>query len=489
MAYSGRGSVYFQTNRYDLAIADFTKLIELNPGYAGAYNGRGTVYFQTNRYDLAIADFTKLIELNPGSVEAYMMRGMIYLITKQYDPAVKDFTKFIELAGEVGEAYNSRGLVYLRGGQYDLAIKDFTKAMGINPKDATAHHYLFLAYHRKGNKALAKNQLLKASEIDPEIIKNSAGCLEDMRLPGAFKEFCAEDILALSEYMTVEENLIALAKGILSEAATSPYAPRPAVKESAAVDIRTVPDFKSEPRPNDLAVVIGIENYQGLPKSDYSKSDAGLMKDYLKALGLQERNIQYITDERATLSGIIKSLEAWLKNRAKPDSRVFVYYSGHGAPEPKTGGAYIVPYDGDPNYLEVTGYPLKRLYDNLGKLQAAEVVVVLDSCFSGAGGRSVLAKGSRPLVMTTETAVLSSHMAVLTSAQGTQISSSSPEKGHGIFTYYFLEALKGGKTTLAEIYEYIKPLVENEAKELNAEQSPGISPEPEKHKGKFVLRK
>ncbi|MBI5874537.1 MAG: caspase family protein [Deltaproteobacteria bacterium] len=173
----------------------------------------------------------------------------------------------------------------------------------------------------------------------------------------------------------------------------------------------------------------------------------------------------------------------------KKDSRVIVYYSGHGAPEPKTGDAYIVPFDGDPNYLEVTGYPLKRLYDKLGKLQVAEVVVLLDSCFSGAGGRSVLAKGARPLVMMADVSALSSNMAVLSATQGTQISTSSPEKGHGVFTYYFLKALKDGKKDIAEIYEYIKPLVENEAKELNVQQSPSISPDVEKLNGRFGLRK
>ena len=265
--------------------------------------------------------------------------------------------------------------------------------------------------------------------------------------------------------------------------------PKFAIKEIPLEDIHNIPDFKAVPRQNDIAVIIGIENYQGVPKSDYSKSDAGLVKDYLKALGFQERNIEFITDDRATFSGITKTIEAWLPNRVKKDSRIFVYYSGHGAPEPKTGDAYIVPFDGDPNYLEVTGYPLKRLYDKLGKLEAQEVIVLLDSCFSGAGGRSVLAKGARPLVMMTEGLVLSQNMAVLSATQGTQISTSSPEKGHGIFTYYVLKAIKDGKKNIAEIYEYIKPLVEDEAKQLNVQQSPTISPDVEKLKGRFGLRK
>lgn len=41
---------------------------------------------------------------------------------------------------------------------------------------------------------------------------------------------------------------------------------------------------------------------------------------------------------------------------------------------------------------------MKSLYHNLGQLKAKRVVVALDSCFSGAGGRSVLASGVKPLV-------------------------------------------------------------------------------------------
>ncbi|MEW6614512.1 MAG: caspase family protein [Thermodesulfobacteriota bacterium] len=260
-------------------------------------------------------------------------------------------------------------------------------------------------------------------------------------------------------------------------------------KGPVIIDIHHIPDFQSSPRPDDLAVIIGIENYKSLPMSDHSKSDAAVIKDYLKAFGFQERNIEFAVDADATKSAIEKAIEAWLPNRVKKDSKVFVYYSGHGAPEPNTSDAYIVPHDGDPNYLEVTGYPLKRLYDRLGKLQVAEVIVLLDSCFSGAGGRSVLAQGARPLVMITDIKTIPSNMAILSATQGSQISTSSPEKGHGIFTYYFLKAIKDGKKNIAEIYEYIKPLVEDEAKQINVQQSPGISPDIEKLKGRFILRK
>ena len=151
--------------------------------------------------------------------------------------------------------------------------------------------------------------------------------------------------------------------------------------------------------------------------------------------------------------------------------------------------AYLVPYDGDPNYLPNTGYALKRLYDSLSRLRAREVVVVLDACFSGSGGRSVLAKGARPLVMTTAALPAAPNLAVLTATQGAQISTSSSDKGHGIFTYYFLKALKDGKKNVAEIYEYLKPQVEDDAKAINVQQSPSLNPAPEKLTGRFNLRK
>ena len=82
----------------------------------------------------------------------------------------------------------------------------------------------------------------------------------------------------------------------------------------------------------------------------------------------------------------------------KANSTLFVYYSGHGAPDVKTGDAYLVPWDGDPKFLKSTALPLTKLYSDLAKTKAKRVIVALDACFSGAGGRSELAKGARPLI-------------------------------------------------------------------------------------------
>jgi len=67
-----------------------------------------------------------------------------------------------------------------------------------------------------------------------------------------------------------------------------------------------------------------------------------------------------------------------------------------------------LPIDGDPQYLEDTAYPINRLYEKLNSINAKQVIVAIDACFSGAGGRSVLAKGTRPLVMEVDTGHITS---------------------------------------------------------------------------------
>jgi hypothetical protein len=240
---------------------------------------------------------------------------------------------------------------------------------------------------------------------------------------------------------------------------------------------------------DDAAVVIGVEKYQDIPPADFAAADARLVKEYLLALGMSERNIELLVDERATGTAMRKILQSWLPNRVKPGSRVFVYYSGHGAPEPAGGKSYLVPHDGDPNYLTATGYPLEELYAGLGRLPGAEVAVVLDSCFSGAGGRSVLAKGARPLVASAPAPSLPSKVAVLAATEGAQISTVSRERGHGLLTYHFLKALRDGGTDLASIHAAIRPRVEDEAKRENVTQTPSLLSDPRSPAVRFRLRR
>jgi hypothetical protein len=250
-------------------------------------------------------------------------------------------------------------------------------------------------------------------------------------------------------------------------------------------DVDELPSIDTKHQKNSFAIVIGIEKYrQKLPNADYAVNDAKTMTEYLtKVMGYPEGNVVTLTNEHATKSDFEKYFEKWLFNHVEKDSSVFIYFSGHGAPNVKTGDAYLVPYDGDPSFIEQTGYPLKRLYESLNKLQAKEIIVALDSCFSGAGGKSVIAQGARPLVMNLEQDFqISTNMIVMSASSGDQISSTYEEKGHGLFTYFLLKGIKDGITEVGELFDYLKPNVRSTARKVfNNEQTPQlIAPDKQK---------
>lgn len=254
---------------------------------------------------------------------------------------------------------------------------------------------------------------------------------------------------------------------------TAPAAP--AAAPAASYPASPAPRFTAAERPDDLAVIVGIESYSDIAaKASYAERDADAFKSYVRALGVPERNIVLLKGPKAVRSALTKNVEGWLPRMAKADSRVFVYFSGHGAPDVKTGQAYLVPWDGDPNFLDSTAYPVAQLYKKLGELPVKQVLIAMDSCFSGAGGRSVLASGARPLVSRIDMGAAPAKVTVLAASGASEISGSLDDKGHGAFTYFLLEGLNAGKTTPKALTDYLTPRVQDEARRLNRDQTPQL---------------
>ena len=86
-----RSAAYMDKNLYDLAVADASKGIELNPRRADLYIPRGIAYGMTGRYDLSTADFSTVINLEPDSASGYEGRGIAYQKQGLRHKAISDF--------------------------------------------------------------------------------------------------------------------------------------------------------------------------------------------------------------------------------------------------------------------------------------------------------------------------------------------------------------------------------------------------------------
>ena len=249
-------------------------------------------------------------------------------------------------------------------------------------------------------------------------------------------------------------------------------------------DVDTPPKSMVKINPHAYALVIGIEKYHSVPDVEFADRDSQTMFNYLtESMGFNSDNVKLVQDQDATKGKLEASLQ-WLKNRATKESKIFVYYAGHGAPDPTTGQAYIVPYDGDPAYLKETAIPSTKLYRKLAMLPSKDVTVVLDACFSGSGGRSVIAKGARPLVsVMTGYSDVGKNTLILAATKSNEISTAYPDGGHGLLTYFLLKGLHGsamqkdGIVTTESLYNYVKPEVRHQARLDNVNQTPTLYPE------------
>jgi tetratricopeptide (TPR) repeat protein len=100
-----------RAGRYQLAIADYSKAIDLNPGNFPAYNNRGIVYAELGRYQKAMEDFNTAISLNKNFADAYHNRSLTYFNERKRKAGCADARKACELGncGALGLA-RDRGL-------------------------------------------------------------------------------------------------------------------------------------------------------------------------------------------------------------------------------------------------------------------------------------------------------------------------------------------------------------------------------------------
>lgn len=141
--YLQRSRLYRDTAQPEKAIADLSKVIEIPPSKGGHIDwnldqtlfDRANLYFAIRDYAHAIADYSKIIDLDDDSEDAYQKRGDCQFALGQYKKALDDYN--LALKHEVdptAESYSARANAYEKLGKPDLAAKDRKAALEAQQK-------------------------------------------------------------------------------------------------------------------------------------------------------------------------------------------------------------------------------------------------------------------------------------------------------------------------------------------------------------------
>ena len=198
------------------------------------------------------------------------------------------------------------------------------------------------------------------------------------------------------------------------------------------------------------AVVIGVSRFSdgSIPQLKYSAKDAQDFYDYLTDPNhghFAKDHVKLLLNEDASKVNIMDVIgDSFLPHGAAPGDLVVIYLSTHGSPAGADirGVNYVIASDSRVNKLFATGIEMRQLLRTVKeRVHTNRVVLVLDTCYSGAGTEGSH-KGIFRRNVDTEALASSSGSVVISSSSADQQSWEADEVKNSYFTKYLLESLR-----------------------------------------------
>ena len=158
----------YRSGNYQGAIADYGKVIAIDPQDAIAFFNRGLAKDNLKDYQSAIADYGKAIAIDPQIADALYSRGRAKIKLEDYRGAISDFGKVVAIDAKDADAYRDRGYAKFNLDNYQDAIADYGKAIAIDENDANAYRWRGLAKYHLEDYQGAIVDYSKAISINPQ---------------------------------------------------------------------------------------------------------------------------------------------------------------------------------------------------------------------------------------------------------------------------------------------------------------------------------
>lgn len=131
-AYSTRASVYLNLEDTVKAITDYTTAIRVKSDETSLYEKRAQIYYEQGKYELADADYRKMIDLKPGETMGYMGLGRNANAQEHWNDAIKQFDYVTKLANDYSSGYSFRAESYIGLEKWNEATDDIITALGLD---------------------------------------------------------------------------------------------------------------------------------------------------------------------------------------------------------------------------------------------------------------------------------------------------------------------------------------------------------------------
>ncbi|MCK4745462.1 MAG: tetratricopeptide repeat protein [Bacteroidales bacterium] len=164
--YFKAGQEFAKKMNYKDAIAQFDRVVEMDPDFEKAYIQRATAYGNLNEFAKSAEDFDRALVFNDKEPDLYYLSGEAHFKTGNYEFARIKLNKAISLKRNFLEAYQIRAIVFMEMGKYEEALEDCQKCLRLK-EDEMGYYNLAQVYERLDmyseaeeayNKAIAKNR-------------------------------------------------------------------------------------------------------------------------------------------------------------------------------------------------------------------------------------------------------------------------------------------------------------------------------------------
>ena len=221
-------------------------------------------------------------------------------------------------------------------------------------------------------------------------------------------------------------------------------------KRVAAKGFKRVTDTEKMRR---WGVIIGINAYDdpNINSLRYASADASAIYEVLthpQTGGFKKEQLHLLTSDSEnppTRNNILESL-ALLSRMIRAGDTVVFHFSGHGLTQ---GGInYLLPADTRVSIPTETAIPLSKVYAAIQN--ARQQIIFLDACHSGQRRDKGTTSGAMSSAFAEAVFSEAEGRVTLASCNINESSFEDDKLGHGVFTYYLLEALRGKADTLAD---------------------------------------